>query len=254
MRKRTKFGKCKLCLESKELNFEHIPPRSAFNKETKYYILDQTEYYKKAKEYTFEKLKPKSRKEQGGVGEYSFCIDCNGYLGSKYVRTYKKFAEIAMYVIQSQEKNAKAFQFDISSINLLNFLKQITAIFIASNQLIFTELYPELLEFVRNENLKELPEKFRFYMYLNNEGQIRNGNLQTIRLYGQICEFTFSPFGFVLNIDNPNQLMKLTEITSFKKYEKNKKLKNPLIILNKYPTYYPYPLDYRTEKEIKGNT
>ena len=213
MRKRTKVGKCKLCLETKELNFEHIPPRSAFNKETKYYIVDQTEYYKKAKEYTFENLKPKSRKEQGGVGEYSFCIDCNGFLGSKYVRTYKEFAHIAMNIIQSSDKNAKAFQFDISDINLLNFLKQITSIFIASNNLIFTECYPELLDFVKNENLTKLPEKYRFYMYLNNEGQARNGNIHYTNLYGAICEFTFAPFGFVLSIDNPNQLMKFTEIT-----------------------------------------
>jgi hypothetical protein len=252
MRKRTKVGKCKLCLKTKELNFEHIPPRSAFNKETKYYIVDQTEYYKKAKEYTFENLKPKSRKEQGGVGEYSFCIDCNGFLGSKYVRTYKEFAHIAMNIIQSSDKNAKAFQFDISDINLLNFLKQITSIFIASNNLIFTECYPELLDFVKNQNLTKLPEKYRFYMYLNNEGQTRNGNVHYTDLYGAICEFTFAPFGFILSIDNPNQLMKFTEITSFKNYEKNKKLINPLIILNKYATYYPFPMDHRTKDEIKG--
>ena len=65
-------------------------------KETKYYIVDQTEFYKKAKEYTFENLKPKSKKEQGGIGTYSFCIECNGFLGAKYVRSYKEFAQIAM--------------------------------------------------------------------------------------------------------------------------------------------------------------
>ena len=254
MRKGTKIGKCKLCLETKELNFEHIPPRSAFNKETKYYTLDQTEYYKKAKEYTFENLKPKSRKEQGGIGSYSFCIECNSYLGSKYVRTYKKFAHIAMSIIQSNDIKVKAFQFDISDINLLNFLKQITAIFIASNNFIFTECYPELLEFVKNENSKELPEKYRFYMYLNNEGQNRNGTIHYTNLYGAICEFTFSPFGFVLSIDNTNQLMKLTEITSFKNYDKKRKLLNSNIILNKYPTFYPFPMDYRSAKELKGGT
>jgi hypothetical protein len=77
MSKGTIIGKCKLCLDTKELNFEHIPPRSAFNKETKYYIVDQTEYYQKAKEYTFDNLKPKSRKEQGGIGKFSFCILSN---------------------------------------------------------------------------------------------------------------------------------------------------------------------------------
>tara|TARA_B110000114_G_C14953396_1_gene341258 strand:+ start:64 stop:828 length:765 start_codon:yes stop_codon:yes gene_type:complete len=254
MGKETKIGKCKLCLETKELNFEHIPPRSAFNKETKYYIVDQTEYYKKAKEYTFENLKPKSRKEQGGIGQYSFCIDCSGFLGSKYVRTYKKFAEIAMSIIQSNDKNARAFEFDISDINLLKFLKQITAIFIATNQHSFTESYPELLKFVEDENLTELPKKYRFYMYLNNEGQNRNGNIHFTNHHGTVCEFTFSPFGFVLSIDNPIRLMPLTEITNFKHYEKTKTLEKLPIILNKYPTYYPFPMDFRTEKELNSST
>ncbi len=254
MGKGTVVGKCKLCLEKKELNFEHIPPRSAFNKDTKYYILDQTEYYQKAKEYTFDNLKPKSRKEQGGLGQHSFCFDCNNFLGSNYVRTYKKFAEIAMSIIQSNDKNVKAFQFDISDIHLLKFLKQITAIFIASNNHSFTEIYPELLEFVRNENSKELSERFRFYMYLNNEGQNRNGHIHFTNLFGTVCEFTFRPFGFVLSIDNPKRIMELSEITNFKHYDKVKKLDKLPIILNKYPTYYPFPLDYRTEKELNGST
>jgi len=254
MSKGTKIGKCKLCLETKELNFEHIPPRSAFNKETKYYIVDQTEYYQKAKEYTFDNLKPKSRKEQGGIGKFSFCFGCNGFLGENYVRTYKKFAQIAMSIIQSNDKNARAFEFDISDINLLKFLKQITAIFIASNKHSFAESYPELLEFVKDKRTAELSERFRFYMYLNDEGQNRDGHIHFTNHYGIVCEFTFSPFGFVLSIDNPNRIMPLTEITNFKHYEKIKMLEKLPIILNKYPTYYPFPLDFRTKQELTGST
>jgi hypothetical protein len=254
MSKGTKIGKCKLCLETTELNFEHIPPRSAFNKNTKYYILDQTEYYQKAKEYTFENVKPKSRKEQGGIGQFSFCFDCNGFLGSTYVRTYKKFAHIAMNIIQSNDKNAKAFEFDISDINLLKFLKQITAIFIASNKHSFTESYPELLDFVKNQKATHLSERFRFYMYLNNEGRNRNGHIHFTNLFGTVCEFTYPPFGFVLSIDNPKRIMKLSEITNFKHFVKMKMLDKLPIILNKYPTYYPFPMDYRTKQEINGST
>lgn len=250
----SKVGKCKLCLETKELNFEHIPPRSAFNKETKYYIIDQTEFYKKAKEYTFENLKPKSKKEQGGIGAYSFCSDCNGFLGSKYVRTYKEFAKIAMNIILSNDANAKAYKFDISDINLLKFLKQIVSIFIASNSNLFIESYPELLEFVKNEKIAELDEKYRFYMYLNNEGQNRNGHIHFTNQFGAVCDFTFPPFGFVLNIDNPNRILQLTEVTSFKHFEKLKSVKKIPIILNKYPTFYPFPLDFRTKEELNGYT
>lgn len=88
-----------------QLRHKHFP--------TKNNILDQTEYYQKAEEYIFENLKPKSRKKQGGIGQFSFCFDCNGFLGSNYVRTYKKFAQIAMSIIQSNNRNAKAFEFDI---------------------------------------------------------------------------------------------------------------------------------------------
>lgn len=254
MMRNIKTGKCKLCLETKDLNFEHIPPRSAFNKETKYYTIDQTELYKNAKEYTFKNLKPKSKKEQGGIGEYSFCVDCNGFLGSKYVRTYKEFAQIAMNIIKSNDLNTKAYQFDISDINLLKFLKQIVSIFIASNNLLFAESYPELLEFIKDEKTDELDKKYRFYMYLNNEGQNRNGHIHYTGHFGKVCDFTFPPFGFVLNIDNHDSIIQLTEITSFKYYEKYKSDKEMPIILNKYPTYYPFPLDYRTKEELNGST
>jgi hypothetical protein len=255
MRKKI-IGKCKLCKEEKELSFEHIPPQSAFNKETRYYNIKQNEYLQKAKEYTFGNLKPKSKKEQGGVGRYCFCEECNGFLGAKYVRTYKKFAHIAMSIIQSNDQKAKSFKFDISDINLLKFLKQVVSIFIATNSDVFTESYPELLDFVKDERLDKLPNRYRFYMYLNNEGQLRNGHIHFTNLYGTVCEFTYSPFGFVLSIDNPNRIMPLTEITSFKFYEKIKQIEEVgelPIILNKYPTYYPIPLDFRTKDELLGN-
>tara|TARA_R110002124_G_scaffold187139_1_gene354554 strand:+ start:2753 stop:3517 length:765 start_codon:yes stop_codon:yes gene_type:complete len=254
MTSKTIVGKCKLCLEIKELNFEHIPPRSAFNKETKYYIVEQTELYQKAKEYTFENLKPKSKKEQGGIGTHSFCINCNNFLGSKYVRTYKEFAQIAMNIIKSNDVNTKAYQFDISGLDLLKFLKQITSIFIASNNDLFGKSYPELLEFVKDENLDDLNNKYRFYMYLNSEGQNRNGHIHFTNHAGTICDFTFPPFGFVLSIDNPNHIMQLTNITAFKNFKKFQKTEIPAIILNKYPTYYPFPLDFRSKEELNGST
>ena len=127
--------------------------------------------------------------------------------------------------------------------------KQITSIFICNNDSWFTEAYPELLEFVRNENYTELPSKYRFYMYLINEGRIKNGNWTFDNINGGICEFAFPPFGFVLNIENENRIMELSEITDFKFFEtvKNKDFN---IILNKHATHSPNPLDFRTKKNF----
>ena len=253
--KKTKIGICKICKEKKELSFEHIPPRSAFNKETKYYSLSSEDYYKNAKEYIFDGRKPRTKKEQGGHGDYCLCEKCNGFLGSKYVRDYKKFAQIAMNIMLSEKEEAKAYKFDISDINLLNFLKQITAIFICSNDISFTKSYPELLEFVKDEKMEFLPKNFRFYMYLNIEGQIRNGNRHFTNYYGEICEFTFRPFGFILNINNPDRIMEVSEITGFQFYNRFDKTKEVPIVLNKYPTWYPIPvLDFRTKEELNGST
>ena len=91
-------------------------------------------------------------------------------------------------------------------------------------------------------------------MYLNNEGNNRNGHIHFTNNAGIVCDFTFPPFGFVLNIDNPQRLMQLTEITSFKHFHILKLTKLPPIILNKYPTYYPFPLDFRTKDQLNSST
>ncbi|KOY52423.1 hypothetical protein [Polaribacter dokdonensis] len=243
--KKTKIGICRICKEEKELNFEHIPPRSAFNK-SRYQIVDSTEYYTKVEKYLSKEEKIKTKVEQGGIGDYCLCFDCNSFLGSKYVREYKKFANICMSIITHEDKNAKAYQFDISDINHLKFLKQIIAIFICNNQSVFTDQYPELIDFVKDPELEKLSDRYKIYMYLNNEGQVKKGTIFFTNLYGAICDFTFPPFGFVLSIDNDKPLDKVTDITGFKFYNKYKSLKHAPIILNKYPTYYPFPLDFRS--------
>ncbi|WP_284653500.1 hypothetical protein [Flavobacterium terrisoli] len=250
--KRTKIGICKLCKQEKELTYEHIPPQSAFNRNTKFYRLETTEYFKNAKEYVEGNLKPKSRKEQGGVGDYCLCGNCNGYLGSKYVREYKRLAEIS-YSIITQYPDAKCYEFDISEINLLKFIKQIIAIFICSNNVSFTKNYQGLIEFVLNENSNYLLERYKLYMYLNHEGNLRSGNLSYTNLHGAICEFTYKPLGFVLNIDNPNQIMELSNITDFKKFNPFAKYSEIMIRLNKYPTIYPFPMDFRSQEKINNS-
>lgn len=222
-------GICKLCKEEKPLTYEHIPPRSAFNKTTKFYELNSTEYYQNAKDFSDGKSKPNAKVNQGGLGNHCLCRSCNGYLDQKYVRDYKKFAEIA-YAIISKHTYAKCYQIDISEINLLNFAKQIIAIFICQNNADFTKNHESLIDFVNNENSNNLPERYKIYMYLNDEGNIRSGNLMFTNIAGTICEFTFKPFGFVLSIDNAQQILELSHIQPYKletrRNELNEKLKD----------------------------
>jgi len=244
------IGICKLCKETKDLSFEHFPPSSAYNKNTKYFSISHDEYFKNSDAKSLLEFKPKGRKFQGGLGDYCLCEDCNGFLGSAYVREYKKWASLGRSLINENDGNFKSCSFIASEINFLKILKQIIAIFICNNKPSFTHIYPDLIEFVRDEKSTDLPSRFRIYTYLNNEGQIRNGNICYTNLYGTVCDFTFRPFGYVLSIDNEVHFDNLLEISGLKDItDFNKTIIE--MTLNKYPTHLPFvPMDYRSKEEI----
>lgn len=238
-------GICRICKKEKNLSFEHIPPRVAFNKNTRYYSIPFDEF---AKSPNFLEHKPKGKIMQGGIGFYSLCRECNSFLNDNYVRSFAKWANVGMDI------NSK-FEFDyigldINNQNPFRILKQILSMFLSMNDPWFSDEYPELLEFVLNPNEKKLPDKYRIYHYLNSEGQIRKMGWSVTNFYGTICEFTFPPFGYVLNINNENDIDHLTEITGWKNYtdERNHDF---YIGLYKYPTYLPIPMDFRSKSEIQ---
>jgi len=243
------IGVCKICKQEKELTYEHFPPRSAFNKTTRFYRIKSDDYYQNFQDYNKSK-KIKSKLHQGGLGDYCLCEICNNFLGTNYVNDYVAFAKICYSILQNYDE-IKAVQFKIEKkeVNLKYFLKQATSIFICNNDDWFTDAYPELLNFVNNVESDFLPEKFRFYLYLNFEGQLRNGNWNMTNIYGETCEFTFPPFGIILSINNSNRINEASEITSFKYYDKFRDGEFE-ITLNKYPTFSPIPLDFRTQEEI----
>lgn len=243
------IGICRLCKEEKELNFEHFPPKSAYNNTTRYFSVSHDDFFKTTKTESLLNFRPRGKQFQGGLGEYCLCHNCNSFLGSAYVREYKKWATLGMQLLN--EGKFKSIQFTSNDIDYLKILKQIIAIFICNNQPFFTESYPGLLEFVKDVSSKELPNRYRIYIYLNNEGQLRNGQIYFTNLYGTVCEFTFRPFGYVLSIDRNESFPELLEITGLKDLQDYKKAEIQMI-LNKYPTYLPFPMDFRTKEEIKN--
>jgi hypothetical protein len=249
--KKKKQGKCKLCQQVKELSFEHIPPSAANNKNTRYYEIPQNEYFSNAREYVFLNRKPKARLNQGGVGGYFLCRECNSFLGSKYVRDYVSFSAQCGEVLCNGSESVSKFIVPLQDINTLNVLKQMTAMFICCNEDFFVEEYQELREFVLNPNQVDLSSRYRFYIYLNNRGSLRSGKWCVESKYGILCEFTFPPLGIVLSIDSPRQIDILFEITAFKLLKRVESGKILNLYLNVLPTFYPFPLDFRDLDEIE---
>ena len=246
--KQENIGICKLCGEKKKLTFEHIPPRVAYNKTTTYYSIPQDEYYSSK---NLLKFKPKGKILQGGVGLYCLCKECNSFLGQNYVRPYSDFVNIGMDLTYKYDFDFVVFK--AKNQNPLRVLKQIASMFISISEPIFAKECPEAIEFVKNPETDKLPEKYRFYMYLNDEGQFRKFGFPTIHnKYGIVSELAYPPFGYVLNIDNTNSFNQLTEITNFKNFSDNRTHEFD-ILLNKLPTHLHIPLDYRDINEIPTN-
>lgn len=236
-------GICRICKKRKDLSFEHIPPKAAFNKYTKFRVIPFLEYVQNSNN---EDYKTTAKLQQGGLGEYCLCRSCNSFLGINYVPEYLKMAQVGMGIFKI--KTFEKVNFTTFEISPFRFLKQVIAMFICINESEFTDNEPELLKFVRDSKETYLPEKFRVFMYLNNVGQFRNLTKMYTNTHGYVNELTFPPFGFVLSMDS-NFSFSLTEITKFKFLDENYKDEVNFELLN-LPTHLPFPIDYRTQEEI----
>lgn len=246
------IGICKLCMEAKKLNFEHVPPRSAANKSTRYKKGSFLDFMIADSPF---KYKIKGKIHQGGVGFYSFCEQCNNFLGNEYVRFYKNWFDVGMTLVH--DKEAIGFVFEAKKQFPTRTLKQILCMFLAINPSPLYEYHNELLDFIRQPSSTKLPSGIRVFSYLNQGpnwrylGLAANGNLSTGSVI--ICsEITYPPFGYVLVINNDKfRNDKLTEITVFGNFDCDQELTLELK-MNKLETNLPSsPMDYRSREEIE---
>ena len=241
-------GICRLCGQKSMLSFEHVPPRTTFNKNTKYSSVAFEEYVK-----TENPLKnpPKGKIKQGGVGYNSFCKQCNSFLGSEYVPAYKRWVTGGFEILENIE--FKLHTYSIKEIEPQKILKQIISMFLAINGEWYLKSYPELSEFVASKESKELPDRFKVFSYLTRAENIRymhhvvKGNVITGNPIN-CTEIAYPPYGYVLTIDSANKIQYLNNITEFKNLNKKMDMNINMFQLS---TYMPFPLDYRTKEQIE---
>jgi len=127
--------------------------------------------------------------------------------------------------------------------------------FIAMNDEWYLSEYPELAEFVKDPKSTFLPDKYRVFLYLNNEGKYRYAKHTTSSHPGlgilNSTELAFPPFGYVLTFNFNHDINKFVNITSFKEFSYDNVVDLQLG-LYKLPTYLPFPpLDYRSKQKIE---
>jgi hypothetical protein len=243
-------GQCRLCLQHGSLTYEHVPPRSSFNKTTRFQSVSFMDIMG-LKDPFEEKIKGKIY--QGGVGYHSYCLNCNNFLGLEYVNAYKQWSHAGAYAISQAEFDSCSFE--VPNILPNEILKHVISMFIAINDINYGKAHPELLEFVKNPDSTELDSKYRIFTYFKKKGQIRyipfmvTGTLSAGSVVA-CSEIAFTPYGFVITYDDKKPKPGLVEITRFKEHAP----KIPVDIkmnINVFETHLPIPLDYRTKAAIQ---
>ncbi|MBD0822791.1 hypothetical protein [Aestuariibaculum marinum] len=242
-------GKCRLCGEKTMLSFEHVPPKTTFNSNTKYASVAFEDYFKNENPF---KNPPKGKIKQGGIGFNSFCKKCNSFLGSEYVPAYKRWVTGGFEILLDRE--FYLHKYTIKQIEPLKIMKQIISMFLAINGDFYLDAYPELSEFVSNKETRTLPDKFKVFAYLTRAENIRYVNHMVKADFkgGQpinCSEIAFPPYGYVLTIDSEDKIKYLNNITSFKNYDGALDLNFSMFQLS---TYMSIPLDYRTKTEVES--
>jgi len=127
--------------------------------------------------------------------------------------------------------------------------------FVAMNDEWYLEEYPELSVFIKNSSSDILPDKYRIFTYLNNEGQYRYSKHTTISTpelgIVNCTQLTFPPFGYVLTMNFNHDITSFVNITNFKNSIPEEKV-DLKMGLYKLPTYLQFsPLDYRSKEKIE---
>lgn len=249
MEARVVTGECRLCGENKVLTFEHIPPRSTFNRNTRYTTFTMNDMIGIDNPLT---EMPKGKTKQGGIGLHSLCADCNSFLGRTYVKAYQKWVMAGLQVISSKDFDSAAL-YQIREQEPLKIIKQILSMFLALNDSWYYKEYPELVAFVKDPTSTVLPEKYRLFAYYNHEGRPRYA-AHTVQYteFGILncTEIAFPPFGYLLTFGFAGEIPMLRDITSFKN---GQGIMDIAIRLHVLPTYLPFlALDYRTKDQLEN--
>lgn len=245
-RKKKVTGRCKLCGSDTELTFEHIPPQSAFNKES----ITEVPYERLEGLKSFDDaIGMTGRVSQRGLGDYYLCRQCNNNTGSWYGGSYAKWAEFGSSHLE------KPVESELVKIHPLRVVKQIVSNFVCIRNEALDDIYTGLAEFVLDRDKMGLPDRFRIYISGTYTDMIRKSDIAVLASdtgFFRFSEIVFPPFVCMLTVDSECPDNRLVDISHFSSYSYDDEVSFN-ILLSALPVYTPYPADYRRKDEIYGS-
>ncbi|MDD5691619.1 MAG: hypothetical protein PHP10_00365 [Candidatus Omnitrophica bacterium] len=237
---------CHICLRLRELTFEHIPPRAAFNDRRVITLNFDSAIKLGPDEFV------KGPINQRGSGGHTLCAQCNSYTGRFYGTRFVNWCYEAFYILIKSEGKPRGIY--LRRAYPLEILKQIVSMFLSINPPEFARANPELVRFVLNKRLKFLPTKYRFFTYYNLGNKFRfSGIAARCDLKGDmvvLSEIGYTPFGYVLTLNSSPPDDRLFEITDFSRFDYDQP-RELTIYPQVLPVHLLFPGDYRSRKQIQ---
>jgi len=221
MAKATVRGVCRICGERRELSYEHVPPRCAFNQRpARMYSLEQWVILESGGPAQY-------RDQQRGSGYVTLCADCNNRRGGRWnvpnFCLWARTGDAAIRRFPADETVTEVSFRPTKQLRPLPFVKQIVSMMLALNEPAFGAAYPALCEFVVEKERVGLPDDYRAYLSLCDIGFARwvgrydflgitlDGDLETV----VATELSYYPFTYVLSIGPPLHVGELSDITDY---------------------------------------
>jgi hypothetical protein len=252
------IGRCALCGIEKELTFEHIPPRMAFNAIPTKTVSGDALYNSISEErLPWDVSGLPYKNQQGGMGVFSLCKQCNNDTGAWYGNDYVQFSQGINYVLyKNKAHTGQSYQFNFKELYPLRIIKQILSMVCSVNQSIIDDKrIKTLANFVLSKEAVSLDKsKYKICLYLSTSGCAKLCPL-TVMVKSDtdiivLSELSTFPLGIIIYFKYPNNYTYAgADITSFCDYKYDEKCSVEMI-LPVLETNNLFPEDYRTKEEI----
>lgn len=240
-----KIGICHLCGDYGKLSYEHVPPRSAYNK-SKVLVAGGDKIF----QGSFNLDEVKGIQLQRGLGGYTLCPKCNNNTGGWYGASYVMWVQQA-YRYLKIAKSAPSIMLPYW-IHPLRVIKQIVCMFFSANSNKFHKYHNELMNFVRYTRATGLDPKYRIYAFYNLSGRARMAGLVkrmdfsgTSQIYSEVA---IPIVGYIMTVNSPPPDDELIDLTFMTKYHYNDLVEISMLIPRK-DVYSFIPGDYRSRNQ-----
>lgn len=238
-------GPCHICGHTRDLSFEHVPPRAAFNNRP-LRVLRGLEIH------AAEHDPARGEVQQRGSGAYTLCERCNNDTGSWYGAAYADWACHGLAFLPHALSAPSLYL--TYRIFPLRVLKQVICMFFSVNAPGFRSDHPYLERFVLNRRLTGLPPEVQIFCFLAPGPKSRqigisgstNINTGAVTI---LSELAFPPHGYVLCLGSAPPDDRLVDITFFatSAIDDRRELHLRLPAL---PVNTAFPGDYRSNDEV----